>query len=86
MSQRLTFTSVALVALLGLAACGEKPQELNASGVKQDASSYSGVGNSQYVQPGWKAGDKGSWEQQLKARAQYGQNDYTRLGAQQQPR
>lgn len=87
MSQRLTFTSVALVALLGLAACGEKPQEIHqGSGVKQDASAYSGVGNSQYAQPGWKAGDKGSWEQQLKARAQYGQNDYTRLGAQQQPR
>ena len=24
--------------------------------------------------------DKTSWEQQLKARAQYGQNDYTRMG------
>lgn len=80
--KRLSLTSLAIVALLGLAACGEKPQELKASGVKQDDSAYSGVGKSQYVQPGWKAGDKGSWEQQLKARAQYGQNDYTRVGAQ----
>jgi len=81
--RRLTLTSLAMAALLGLAACGEKPQEMNAHGVKQDNTAYSGVGQSQYVQTGWKAGDKGSWEQQLKARAQYGQNDYTRIGAQQ---
>jgi hypothetical protein len=31
-----------------------------------------------YAAPGWKAGDKTSWEQSLRARAQYGQNDYTR--------
>ena len=28
---------------------------------------------------GWKAGDQKSWEQQLKARGQYGQNEYTRV-------
>jgi hypothetical protein len=27
----------------------------------------------------WKQGDKASWESQLKARNQYGQNDYTRM-------
>ena len=83
-AQRLTLATLATLALLGLAACGEKPQELNSSGVKQDATAYTGVGQSQYAHPGWKAGDKGSWEQQLKARLQYGQNDYTRVGAQQQ--
>ena len=31
-----------------------------------------------YSAAGWKAGDKTSWEQSLRARAQYGQNDYTR--------
>jgi hypothetical protein len=36
------------------------------------------------VQGGWAPGDKGSWEQQLKSRTQYGQNDYQRIGAQQQ--
>lgn len=81
--KRLTLTSFALSTLLALAACGDKPQELNAHGVKQDSAPYSGVGQSQYAQSGWKAGDKGSWEQQLKARAQYGQNDYQRVGAQQ---
>lgn len=81
--KRLTFSTLAMTALLGLAACGDKPQELNANGVKQDNAPYSGVAHkSQYVQTGWTAGDKGSWEQQLKARAQYGQNDYQRIGAQ----
>mgnify|MGYP001079552094 CR=1 FL=1 len=80
--KRLTLTSLAIAALLGLAACGEKPQEMGANGVKQDNAAYSGVGKSQYAQPGWTAGDKGSWEQQLKARAVSGQNEYVRIGAQ----
>lgn len=84
MMKRLSLASLGMVALLGLSACGEQPQEMNANGVKQDNAAYSGVGQSQYVQSGWSAGDKGSWEQQLKARAQYGQNDYTRIGAQKQ--
>lgn len=67
--------------VLALAACGEQPQVVTGSGVKQDAAPYTGVGKSQYVQDGWTAGDKGSWEQQLKARAQYGQNDYTRVSS-----
>lgn len=62
---------------LTLAACGEKPQGMG--GIKQDAAPHTGVGKSQYIQGGWTAGDKGSWEQQLKSRAQYGQNDYTRV-------
>jgi len=82
--KRLTLSSFAIAAVLGLAACGDKPQEMNANGVKQDPAPYTGVTvKSQYVQSGWTAGDKNSWEQQLKARAQYGQNDYTRVGAQQ---
>ncbi|MGS5086033.1 hypothetical protein ACVC7V_05925 [Hydrogenophaga sp. A37] len=68
-------------AVLALGACGETPQDLTGQGVKQDDAPYTGVGTSQYAQAGWKVGDKASWEQQLKARAQYGQNDYTRMGA-----
>jgi hypothetical protein len=52
---------------------------MNSAGVKQDGAPYTGVGKSQYVQSGWSTGDKNSWEHQLKARAQYGQNDYTRM-------
>ena len=63
-----------------LSACGEKPKET--TGVRQDTAPYAGVGKSQYQQPGWTVGDKASWEQQLKARAQYGMNDYTRVSSQ----
>lgn len=66
----------AVVASLALlAACGEKPQTL--SGVKGDVAAYQGVEN-QFAAPGWKAGDKTSWEQSLKARAQNTQNEYSK--------
>ena len=79
MMRRFTLTLAATAVLLGLVACGDQPQEMNSAGVKQDDAPYTGVGKSQYLQSGWNAGDKTSWEQQLKARAQYGQNDYTRM-------
>ena len=63
-------------ALLGLAACGEKPQSLQT--VKQDTASFQGTGMP-YVTPGWKPGDKASWEAQLKTRTQNGQNDYAKV-------
>lgn len=78
MKRTLTMAAVA-AALMALSACGDQPQESNAAGVKNDAAPYTGVGSSQYAQGGWKAGDRNSWEQQLKTRAQYGQNDYTRM-------
>jgi len=63
------------VAVAALAGCGEKPQALQA--VKQDSASFQGTGMP-FVAPGWKAGDKTSWEQQLKTRTQQGQNDYAK--------
>ena len=80
--KRFTLISLALVAAAGLSACGDQPQDMTGQGVKQDGAPYTGVGQSQYVQTGWTTGDKTSWEQQLKSRAQYGQNDYQRIGAQ----
>lgn len=59
-----------------LAACGEKPQGLG--GVKQDQPPHAGTGVAAFTAPDWKPGDKNSWEQQLKARGQYGQNEYNR--------
>jgi hypothetical protein len=60
-----------------LAACGEKPQ--TAAGLpRSDSAAYTGTGKA-YANPDWKQGDKTSWESQLKARGQYGQNDYTRM-------
>ena len=65
-----------ILAALALAACGDKPQTLG--GAKQDAAAYSGTGKA-YTDPGWKAGDKASWESHLKARTQAGQNDYAKI-------
>jgi hypothetical protein len=65
-----------LAALAGLSACGEKPQ--TAAGVKSDVPAFQGAQN-QFVAPGWKPGDKTSWEQGLKARAQNTQNEYTKI-------
>ena len=67
---------VAAAAVLTLSACGEKAQELGA--IKQDATAFSGTGM-KFAVPGWKQGDKISWEQQLKTRTQNGQNDYTKV-------
>jgi hypothetical protein len=69
-----------VAAAAALSACGEQPQEMG--GTRSDAAPYTGVGKSQYQQPGWKVGDKASWEQQLKSRAQYGMNDYSRVATQ----
>ena len=63
------------LALAGLSACTEKPQTL--SGVKSDVAPFQGAEN-QFAAPGWKRGDKTSWEQGLKARAQNTQNEYSK--------
>lgn len=63
-------------ASLALVACGEKPQELVHT--NKDATASSGTGKA-FVDGGWKAGDKASWESQLKARTHYGQNDFSRM-------
>ena len=64
-----------LAVLAGLVACGEKPQTLGVN--KSDVSAYQGAQN-QFVSPGWKVGDKTSWEQGLKTRAKNSQNEYSR--------
>jgi hypothetical protein len=60
-----------------LAACGEKPQSMT-GGVRHDTAAFEGTGMP-FAATGWKAGDKGSWEAQLRTRAQNGQNDYTKV-------
>ena len=66
---------LALSAAVALTACSEKPQGIGAG--KLDAPAYSGTGQA-YAEKGWKQGDKASWESQLRARAQNGQNDYSK--------
>lgn len=69
--------TLGILALLSLlSACGESPQALTATA--KDGSPYAGTGKA-FTDPGWKQGDKASWESHLKARSQYGQNDYTRI-------
>ncbi|HEX9721229.1 MAG TPA: hypothetical protein VGA59_16035 [Ramlibacter sp.] len=69
-------------AVVALAACTDKPQTLE-SGVRAtaagpDSAAFQGTGMP-FAAPGWKPGDKVSWEQHLKTRTQNGQNDYTRV-------
>lgn len=73
--RRFTVLLSAVVAVAGLSACGDKPQTLG--GVKSDVAPYQGAEN-QFSAPGWKRGDKTSWEQALKARAQNSQNEYSK--------
>ena len=60
--------------LIALAACTEQPQTANPR--KSDTVAWQGADNP-YVAPGWKAGDKGNWEEQIRTRAQ-AQNEYTK--------
>jgi hypothetical protein len=39
-----------------------------------------GPARAAFTAPGWKVGDKTSWEGEMRARTQYGQNEYTRNG------
>ena len=71
MKHRVLLWSLCITALV---ACTEKEQVL---GSKKDAAAFAGAANG-FVAPGWQAGDKNSWEQQLRARGQYGMNDHTR--------
>jgi hypothetical protein len=65
-----------LLAVAFLTACGEASQSAKAN--KHDAAAYSGAAQS-FTSPGWTVGDKTSWDSQLKVRAQYGQDDFSRM-------
>jgi hypothetical protein len=67
-------TMLALAALL--AGCAEKPQTVTK---KVDAQPWEGA-RDPFVASGWKAGDRASWEAQMRNRAQ-GQDEYTRAPA-----
>jgi len=67
-------TTVLVLSVALLSACGEKAQTL---GTKKDATAFSGATNP-YAAKGWQQGDKNSWEQQLRTRGQYGMNDHQR--------
>ncbi len=79
LTRTLTQVTCGLAVAIALTACSEKPQALNAgSASKLDAAAFNGTGSAAFMAQGWKQGDKTSWEQQLKARMQNGQNDYSK--------
>ena len=60
--KRVTKPGLLACALVALAACGDKPQNLETgTASKKDSAAYLGTGSA-YVAPGWKPGDKASWE------------------------
>ena len=71
---RLAVLLAVTAATLGLNACGEKPQ--TAVTKKSDTQAWE-LGSSAFVVPGWKSGDRSSWEEQLRNRTQ-AQNDYAK--------
>jgi starvation-inducible outer membrane lipoprotein len=67
--------AAALLTALALAGCSEQPQTLGQR--KADTQAWAGANNA-FVAPGWKVGDQASWEEQMRTRAQRGQNEYVR--------
>ena len=65
-----------VLAVVALTACGEKPQVLGRTVL--DTAAFEGTGTP-FAASGWKAGDKTSWETQLRTRAQNSQNEYTKI-------
>ena len=74
--RRILISTAALLALVGLSACGEKPQDH--AGIRSDKPAAAGTGVTAFTAEGWKAGDQASWSNHLKARANYGMNDHLR--------
>ena len=70
----MTRVSLILAAAVVLAACTEKPQGTTAR--KVDDKPWENA-NAAYAAPGFKAGDAGAWESQLRSRS-LGQNEYNR--------
>jgi hypothetical protein len=72
---RLLVLCTVTLATLGLNACGEKQQAATAT-KKADSKVWEASENA-HVLPGWKGGDRASWEEQMRNRAQ-AQNDYAK--------
>ena len=72
-----TTIAIVFIAAAALSACSERPQTMG--GTRADSPAFTGTGSASFTAPGWKAGDKTAWEQQLKTRQQGGQNDYSRM-------
>ena len=76
MSARIVMMAAA--ALL-LSACTEEPQTLRHGNATDQGKPYFDGTGSNFMAKGWTAGDKGSWQQEMKTRMQRGQNEYSKL-------
>ena len=68
--------SALLAASVAMAACGDSASGSKAA-KKADGKPWDGAGST-FAAPGWKQGDKASWDEQMRLRAQ-SQNEYTRV-------
>ena len=68
-----------LALTLGVAACGDRPQERAGHQDRGSAPAWQGP-TTVFTVSGWKVGDERSWAAHLQTRAQ-GQNENVRLGA-----
>jgi hypothetical protein len=66
-----------VITTAALAGCGEKTQTIG-QGARSDVAAFEGTGMP-FTAPGWKPGDRTSWEAQLRTRAQNGQNEYSKV-------
>jgi len=83
-ARKLILSGAVLVALAGLAGCGEKEQV-----IAYQQGKYQGKPDTRpwenepaaslYTTSKWSKGDKGSWETALRSRSR-GQNEYVRIG------
>lgn len=69
--------AAAVVAVLGLAACGDQPQTAKQSYKQADSKPWDGA-EPAYTSKGWTVGDRASWESQMRTRNQQ-QNEYQRV-------
>jgi predicted small lipoprotein YifL len=76
--KRQLLLAAAAALLAGLAGCGEKPQTLSAT--KIDTPPWDAA-KDPFVVPGWTAGDKASWEAQIRQRTLTGQDEFLRMPA-----
>ena len=67
----------AVIVVLALSSCAEREQTAQAQPRRPDTVAWQGAENP-YSAPGWKAGDRTSWEEQMRNRAQ-AQNEYRRV-------
>ena len=73
---RTSLTLTVLASAFLLSACGEKAQDH--AGIRSDKPAQVGTGVTAFTDAGWTAGDKASWANHLRTRAQYGMNDHQR--------